>query len=316
MKKILYVLVSFIVAAAFVSCDFSSSSDEPENHIVNFYDAETLLDHILVEHGKPIPQDVIKRIEEDHSIMQWTKGAGGEPFDESEAIRCDLDLYAVTSCIAAGTEITMYDGSRKAVENLEIGDMIRTFDHESGTISSAPVYDIMKTEKTSGALELKFDDNSSVKIVNEHGFFSMEENRYVFISKNNVRKYLNTSFYNADSGKFTRLTGYQIIQEPVDAYSIVSAAHLNHVADGMLAMTDGIMKVICNVFEFENDLRIDQQKKAENIQKYGLIQLEDMKYYSAEDYEAFCIKYFKIAIGKGFITEEELDFLAGILVNM
>lgn len=81
-------------------------------------------------------------------------------------------------------------------------------------------------------------------------------------------------------------------------------------------MTDGIMKVICNVFEFENDLRIDQQKKAENIQKYGLIQLEDLKYYSAEDYEAFCIKYFKIAIGKGFITEEELDFLAGILVNM
>ena len=98
MKKILYILVSFIVAMAFVSCDSSSSSDEPENHIVNFYfDAETLLDRILVEDGKTIPQDVLQRIEEDHGIMQWTKGAGGESFDENEAICCDLDLYAGTS---------------------------------------------------------------------------------------------------------------------------------------------------------------------------------------------------------------------------
>lgn len=317
MKKILLLLLSLIVVFSLISC-----CNDVEYCTVTFvYNEDTIAELTLLK-GSTIPskylaflENILIKISGKESIVWKTEDDTvidlREPIDDSITV-----IANPTTCIAQGTAITMADGSKKNVEDLIVGDLIRTFDHETGELSYSEVYDIMKSKDVKGAIELSFDDGTVLTIINEHGFYNKEENKYVFINKKNVSSYINCLFYNADSDSFVKLISYKILDTPLDAYSIVSAKHLNHIADGMLSMTDGIMKVICNVFEFDENLKVNQQKKENDINKYGLINIEDLKYYNKEDYEAYNIKYFKIAIGKGYITEEELDYLASVLVNL
>ena len=73
-----------------------------------------------------------------------------------------IELDEEGGCIAAGTMITMGNGAQKVVEEIEIGDVIRTVDHETGTVSSAPVCFIWKTENASNAFTLTFEDGVEV----------------------------------------------------------------------------------------------------------------------------------------------------------
>ena len=62
-----------------------------------------------------------------------------------------------------------------------------------------------------------------------------------------------------------------------------------------------------NIFEMNDDLTINLEKMQEDIEKYGLYTYEDFKdYIPYEVYAAFPAPYFKVAVGKGYITWEEI----------
>lgn len=216
-------------------------------------------------------------------------------------------FYQQSACIAAGTLITMGNGEQKAVENLEIGDVIRTFDHKSGEVSSSHVCYIMESKNAVNAFTLTFEDGTSICIIEEHGFYDREEHKYAFINPRNAKDYIGHHFYNADNGKWLELKSCDMQSGSVDAYAIVTSVHLNHTSNGMLSMCDGTIEILANLFEYDDQMKFDEDKKNRDIEEYGLTPKEKVLEYEGfteSDYRDYNLQYLDIAVGKGLISWE------------
>ena len=234
---------------------------------------------------------------------------GGENLD----ISTDTTLYAhwESACIMEGTLITLKDGSTKPVEDILIGDEIKTFDHFNGVVSYSKVCFIWETLEASNAFTLYFEDDIEVTVIEEHGFYDGSDNRYSFINMENANEYIGHKFYNADTNSYKKLIDVKKLDHKVNAYSIVTSDHYNHLANGMLSMCDGIMTYLANMFIYDNDLSFNDLDVINSINTYGLYDKEEFlnKYqgWSSEEFDDYNLEYLSIVIGKNIMTLEELE---------
>jgi len=211
-------------------------------------------------------------------------------------------------CFAAGTRITMADGSCKKVEDIVEGDIVRTFDHEAGCISSQKVCLTYKGDSKATPLELTFASGKTLSTVKTHDLLLKDNLKYVRINSGNVKSYLGKQFYNAETGNWDELVNYAMGKEPVEFYCIYSAYHLNCIAEGMLTAPDDV-DFLLNVYELDSNLKADPARLADDIQKYGLRDLvKDYPEYAeyANIWEELQFKYTNIALGKGLVTKDQL----------
>lgn len=214
------------------------------------------------------------------------------------------------ACLAKGTMITMADGSRKPIEDLYEGDLIRVFDHNTGKVSSAKIMDYWQyEEKKSGLMTLHFTNDIDVNIVTGHGFYNKEKNMYVLLNASNVNSYVGKHFYNVDNDSWETLLGVTYSSKPVDTFFIATEGEFNAVAEGMLNVEDGIYYVLRNTFDFDNKMKVDEIKKANDIECYGLFDSTDFEYLTKEAFEKYGAANLKVALGKGIITKEQLDMI-------
>lgn len=210
-----------------------------------------------------------------------------------------------TGCFADGTLILMADGTYKAIENIEAGELIQTINHETGKLEIQRVFAIVEKEVGNyEVLRLKFSNGKYVDVLIEHGFFDMNLLQYVQINKNNVFNYIGHSFYSID-GK-VQLEGYDIFNTYTHIWSIASYKNINAFANGMLSVSDDI-EGFYNIFEYDENLKYNPEAYERDLQLYGLFSYEELKHLiSYEMYEGLNAKYLKVAIGKGLVTMEKL----------
>lgn len=227
-------------------------------------------------------------------------------------------VYAATAeCLAAGTPITLEDGTRKPIETLQIGDEVRAFDHETGTVITAKLFDLWKyPEQHAGAFTLHFTNGIDVTAVGGHCFFDKAANKYVAVTKENVKRYIDHQFYNLDAARWETLTGVDFLETAVDTYIIVTEKHLNCAANGMLSNEDGIYDILINLFAYGDNLKIDAEKKAADLEKYGIWGFENAQYMSEDFYDALNLQYMNVAFGKGMITPEMFAALVAYTVEI
>ena len=127
-----------------------------------------------------------------------------------------------------------------------------------------------------------------------------------------MKEYIGHKFYHivsADGGyerKAVTLTDYELCREETECYSVLTAAHVNCLVNGLLSVTDDI-KGLYNVFELDDDYKYDAEKMAADIEEYGLFTYDDWHDYATEEqFEAFNGAYLKVAIGKGLVTVNEI----------
>ena len=113
----------------------------------------------------------------------------------------------------------------------------------------------------------------------------------------------------------TELLSVQVRSEYVERYDLVTEKALNHIAGGLIACSDALVGV-CDLFAFESDLTYDAEQMAADIAEYGLYTYEEWKdFVTYEEFVAFNGAYFKIAVGKGLLTVQEIfsliDYLRG-----
>ena len=78
-------------------------------------------------------------------------------------------IIRMEGCLAAGTPITLANGETKLIENLSRGDMVKVFNHETGKVDSAKLFDVWKyPEQRTGAFTLHFSNGSDVTVVGGH----------------------------------------------------------------------------------------------------------------------------------------------------
>lgn len=216
-------------------------------------------------------------------------------------------------CFTQGSLITLADGTTKKVEDLVSGEEIMVFNHSTGKIDSAPViYIFHDGYKEYEVLNLYFSDGTEINVLFGHGFFDRKLNEYVVITPENVDEFIGHSFIkvNTDGGVaqtcVVELTSYTVTYEYTECYSVVSAIDINHIVNGLLAVTDDI-EGLYNIFELDSNMKYDCGKMQSDIEKYGLFTYEEWAdYVTYEEFVAFNGAYLKVAIGKGLTSYEQI----------
>jgi hypothetical protein len=220
--------------------------------------------------------------------------------------------YTQDSCIASGTLITLADGTQKAVESLDGTETLLVWNLLTGSFDVAPIlfidnHGIGKYE----VIKLSFSDGTTVDVIQEHGFWDFDLNRYGFLG-DNAREYVGHQFNKQTtdaSGSMTwtrvRLAGVTRTTEYTIAWSPVTFGHLCYYVNGMLSMpakTDGFI----NIFDVNGDtMRIDEGRYLADVEEYGLFAYEDFADILPEAaFEAFAGQYLKVSMGKGLIDWE------------
>lgn len=217
------------------------------------------------------------------------------------------EASSTNTCIVEGTLITMADGTQKKVEDIKAGDYVKVFNHETGKIDTSfitiNVHDNDEQVKTT-IMNLMFDNGQITRISYAHGFFDVDLNEYVYINMENYLSMIGHRFYTIDGSVIT-LADVYITEEYVRVFSPITYKHFNIFADNMLSMAADLRGI--NIFELDDEMKIDIDKMNADIEKYGLYTYDEWsEYLTFEIFDAFNVKYLKVAIGKGLVTEEEI----------
>ena len=223
--------------------------------------------------------------------------------------------WSKSSCIAAGSLITLADGSRVAVEDLTGEEDLLVWNMLTGQYDTAPILFIDSDPLSSyEIIKLTFSDNTEVKVIDEHAFFDMTIGKYVFM-RNDASQYIGHYFNKQGiNGTYTtvQLINVTVYNETTTTWSPVTYGHLCYYVNGMLSMP-GATEGLINIFDVDTTLmKYDAVQMAADIQTYGLYTYEEFNAIIPLPelvFNAFNGQYLKVSIGKGLITLDEIAAL-------
>lgn len=213
------------------------------------------------------------------------------------------------SCIAAGTLITLADGSVKRVEDIVETDILLVFDHETGRYVAAPIVLIERDGWAEyNVINLRFSDGRITRLIYEHALFDITLNKYVYIKEANLTEFIGHEFAVMDGDGYAAVTLTEafVTTEYTGCFSLATVYHLNYFIDGLFSLPGGLEGMF-NIFEYGDGLKYDEEKMAADIEEYGLFTYEDFAEYIPEEiYAVVPAEYLKVSIGKGYITFERI----------
>lgn len=273
----------------------NSSSVSGKNMVeIEIDDNSTYINVTWGDAGKTADKCYVKVVVSDHF---------GHTFEQQ------LNVNVNNGCVIKGTLITMADGSFRKIEDLKPGEFILSYDFETGKYISIPAAEVTNHgENVYDVLRLHFDDESSIGIIQGHGFFDVTLKKYVDIDENNYKQYIGHEFMRCIEGRtmIAKLVNGEISVEKTCSYSLLAAVTINAIADGFVTITPPITDWY-NMFKVGDDLKWDEDKKREDIERYGLFEYDEVK--DIVPYEIFVasnFKYFKVAFAKGLLTMEDV----------
>lgn len=235
-----------------------------------------------------------------------------------------------SGCVTLDTLFTMADGTQKRADELAVGDVVRVFNHITGQYEAAPI--IFNThfdeeEREYEVLHLQFANGKEVKIVAAHGFYDMTLMQYVYITNENYQDYIGHEFYSLNydgtNGEAVKLEKAFIETEMTRIFCPVSYFHMNSFANGFLNTPNipGGITGLVNYFEYDADMKYNEEAMQRDIEKYGVYTYDDFKEYISEAaFNSSPSVHLKVAVGKGMITFEQIldviDYLlSGSLID-
>ena len=233
----------------------------------------------------------------------------------------DVTLYAqwTRECVTGDTLVTLSDGSQKRIDEVTYEDNLLVWDFFSGTYTSAPSSIIFRHGYDNyRVLTLNFENNTVVKVIENHGFYHMERNGFVFIDESNVESFIGESFVIVNGSEYSsiKLVGYSVSEEYTASYSIQTAQHNNFVVAGLFSITKPYYEGWFDYFEIGEDMKYDEEKMQADIDTYGLYTYEDFAdYVTYEQFIAFNGPYLKVLVGRGVVTYEQIIELIKMFVK-
>lgn len=229
-------------------------------------------------------------------------------------------------CLVEGTQITMADGTLKPVEDVKAGDMVLAFNHFSGQYEPTPVLCNDHTDKQATKykiISLDFADGTNLEISQCHGLFDATLNEYVFITYDNFNDFVGHEFIVAkeQDGKMintkTVLENAEIFDKVTRVFAPVTYANINCIANGVLTVVNAPGNIcIVNYFDYDENLKFDEQSMKNDIEKYGLYTYDEWKDCIGEEaFNAFNVAYTKVLVAKGITTEAEIRNAINYAVN-
>lgn len=227
--------------------------------------------------------------------------------------------WKTPSCVAEGTLITLADGSQVAVEDLTGEESLLVWNLSTGSFDAAPILFIDSDPYTEYEItHLHFSDGTEVKIIDEHGFWDINLNEYIFL-RSDAAQYIGHWFNKQtvdNNGNMiwtaVQLLDVDVYEEYTTAWSPVTFGHLCYYVNGMLSMP-GATEGFINIFEVDAaSMQYDSSALADDIATYGLYTYEEFAEIipiPEAVFEAFNGQYLKVSIGKGLIDLDSISAL-------
>lgn len=228
-----------------------------------------------------------------------------------------------SGCFASGTMITMADGSKMPIDDLNGNEMIVAWDFETGHMVYTPVGSIIyHGESTCRIVKLVFTDGTSFDIIVGHYLFCIDTISWEYLDEQTAKEYIGCSFVTvSEDGEVGErvLQTVEIHTKETGIYSIISAYKINAVTNDLL--TRSSYTEYLDPFTITSDLKYDEVLMAQDIEKYGLMTYNEFKdTFIADDIpeEVFIAlngKVIKVALGKGISTVDYINLCISILVR-
>ena len=225
--------------------------------------------------------------------------------------KINMTLYhKADGCFESGTLITTKRGLVK-VEDLKQNDLIKSYNHKIGTYEYKPIAALIDHgEKIYKVINLDFSDGSNIGFITCHGLFDLDENKYVDINENNYLNYIGHRFAKGLGSEYEEivLVNASIIEKITNSYTVLSSENINCEANGILNITS-VLVGIYNIFDYDKNHNFDITLMKQDIERYGLYTYDDFKdRIDEKKFYDLGFKYFKVAIGKGILTDKILQF--------
>lgn len=214
-------------------------------------------------------------------------------------------------CITADTLVTLADGTQKRIDELSYDDQILAWDFKEGKYVSTGITIVVNHGYDyNDVIRLTFDDGTMIKAVNGHGFFRAGTNEWVIVNADNVNDFINSEFVLMDGNtyKTAKLIDAVVTTEYVEAWGLVADNYRNCISNGLFSITPtlpfGAQQTIYTVGE---GMKYDSEMMQADIDKYGLYTYEEFAHLlTREEFEAFNVAEFKIMVGKGYCTYDDV----------
>ncbi|MBQ7906950.1 MAG: InlB B-repeat-containing protein [Clostridia bacterium] len=222
--------------------------------------------------------------------------------------------WSTNGCFTGDTLVTLADGSVARLDSLKQGDIVLSWNPIAGRLEPMPISMFWNHgDGWYNVITLGFSNGKTLKVVEEHGFFDITLNEFVYIHARNYKDYIGHSFACLDeNGVFENAVLISSEMEYVytSCYSLRSACNDNVIVNGFMTLTIEDVPGMLTYFEFGEDYMYDKEKMEADIETYGLYTYEEWKdYVSYEEFVALNGQYFKILVGKGYLTIDDIFVL-------
>lgn len=160
------------------------------------------------------------------------------------------------SCLIAGTQVMLANGSTKNIEDLQYNDLLMVVDHLTGELSQAyPVW-IEKENTADSYLKITFDDGTILKsATGGHSVFDADLLRYKDVADDDFG--IGNRVYKLDPEtnkfKIITVTGKEIVKEDVTYHNVISVGYYNFIAENLL--TQESFANATNLYGFKKNLK-------------------------------------------------------------
>ena len=234
---------------------------------------------------------------------------------EQERIAAEKANTDDGGCVVPGTKITLADGSYKNVEDITDKDTLLVWDIVEGGWKKAPILFVEHdSEEERDVIELEFDNNISLGIIDDHGLFNTTLMKYVYIKTlEDAMQYIGHEFFYRESEcyiKKLKLNNATVSHKKITAHSPCTAKHLCIIANDILTMP-GNTEPFTNVCDVNPDtLCYDDKQLFNYIETFGLFSEKDFEgILPPSIFFAFQGPLLKIKIAKGETSMEEINKL-------
>ena len=215
------------------------------------------------------------------------------------------------SCVATGTMVTLADGTKKPIEEITASDKLLAWDFLEGRVVERYVsgfayhgdddYEIT-TLVLSGGTELR--------MIEEHGVFDYDLNQFVYITEENYQAYLGHRFPIVGTDGISELVVLEDVRFTVEhtgSYAISSDGTFNAITEGLVSVVPPVKMFNCFEMDPTCRMKYDRAQWEKDIQTYGLYDYEQFAAYITEaQFVMYGYAYFKIAVGKGILTFDDV----------
>ena len=231
------------------------------------------------------------------------------------------------TCLSENSQIFTNKGT-KSIDQIALNDLVLSFNHFTGKLEYKKVLLKIKHKRNKfTSIILNFYEGSQIEILNSHGLFCVEDNKYISINSDNAFTYINKHFYSIENGdiKSVQLKDVQINQKTTCAYALITDKNFNVIANNLLTVTD-VTSSLYNAYPYtpntciyDNDFILNFTKTHpllnyslfKNVISYKIFKAFNVNYlnyrYYNDEFNQEVVQYY-LEILKEYAFKDEVEF--------